>query len=67
MIKELGYDEDDLIDRQEVAVYQFDVAEDQRTVVTKLPCGDYGFETMTFYNTLKSLNEEINQIESTEE
>lgn len=59
MMKRLGYDEDDLLNRQQVAVYQFDVAEDQRTIVTKLPCGDYGFEAMTFYDTLKNMNEEI--------
>lgn len=67
MLEKLGYDESDLLNRQEVAVYQFDVAEDQRTVVTKLSCGDYGFEAMTFYDTLKNMNEEIDRIEGAEE
>ena len=38
----------------------------EKTQVSRLPCGDYGFEAITFYNTLKQLNDEINQMESEE-
>lgn len=61
------YEEDDLLKRDEVAVYQFDVKQNQKTQVTKLICGDYGFEAMTFYNTLEKLNQEICEIEDMEE
>lgn len=61
------YEEEDLLKRDEVAVYQFDVNQNQKTQVTKLICGDYGFEAMTFYNTLEKLNQEICEIEDMEE
>lgn len=61
------YEEEDLLKRDEVAVYQFDVKQNQKTQVTKLICGDYGFEAMTFYNTLEKLNQEICEIEDMEE
>lgn len=66
-LRMLGYDAEDLLSAEDVAVYQFDVNEEQRTIVTKLFCGEYGFEAMTFYNTLKKLNDEISHIESMEE
>lgn len=62
-----GYEEADLIKRQDTAVYQFDVIHNQKTRVTKLSCGEYGYEAMTFYNTLKELNNEIEAIEQMEE
>lgn len=57
------YDEIDLLSRDDICVYQFDVNEHQKTNVKRLPCGDYGFEVMTFYNTLQKMNLEIQQIE----
>lgn len=66
-LKNSEYDELDPVSRQDVAVYQFDIQENQKTQVTKLSCGDYGFEAMTFYKTLKKLNNQIEQIENTEE
>ncbi len=61
--KRLGYQETDLLHKEAVAVYQFDVQPDNKTMVTELSCGDYGFEAMTFYHTLKAMNEQINTIE----
>lgn len=61
--KKLGYEECDWIDKKKINVYQFNVDDKQETVVTKLPCGDFGFEAMTFYNTLEKLTEQINIIE----
>lgn len=61
------YEQKDLLKRDEVAVYQFDVKDNQKTQVTKLICGDYGFEAMTFYHTLERLNQEICEIENMEE
>lgn len=66
-LKNTEYDKDDLLERDEVGVYQFDVKENQKTQVTKLACGDYGFEAMTFYNTLEKLNQQICEIENMEE
>ena len=44
-------------------VYQFDVDDSQKTTVTKLSCGEYGFEAMTFYDTLEQLNRQTMIIE----
>lgn len=60
-----GYEEEDLLSRNDIRVYQFDVLDNQKTKVQKLPCGDYGFEAMTFYDTLQELNAEIDKIENT--
>lgn len=54
--EKLGYEECDWIDRERVNVYQFDANDSHTTTVKKLPCGDFGFEAMTFYDTLKELN-----------
>ncbi len=67
IMQQLQYEKEDLLQAEDVAVYQFDVKENQRTQVTELPCGDYGFEAMTFYKTLEKLNSQISQIESGEE
>ena len=61
------YGKEDFLNREMVSVYQFCVQPNQKTQVRKLPCGDYGFEAMTFYDTLKQLNEEIVQIEKEEQ
>ncbi len=61
--KETGYEKEDLISKGQVAVYQFEEQKSGKTRLTKLPCGDDGFEAMTFYNTLKKLNEQIDLIE----
>lgn len=61
--EKLGYEGIDWIDKSKVNVYQFDVDSNQKTAVKKLPCGDFGFEVMTFYNTLEELNRQIDLIE----
>lgn len=65
-LENLKYKEKELLSKDRVAVYQFDVQKNEKTQVNRLLCGDYGFEAMTFYNTLKQLNDEIYQIESEE-
>jgi len=66
-LEETGYDPEDLLSREQVAVYQFDEQENGKTHLTRLPCGDYGFEAITFYNTLKNLNRQIDFIEDDRE
>lgn len=66
LLKKSDYKQSDLLPRDHIKVYQFDVEQGRRTCVHKLPCGDYGFEVMTFYNTLKQLNDEIDWIENEE-
>ena len=61
------YQELDLLSRKDICVYQFDVDESQKSNVERLPCGEYGFEVMTFYNTLQKMNLEIQQIEKRHE
>ena len=38
------YDEIDLLSRDDICAYQFDVNEHQKTNVKRLPCGDYGLK-----------------------
>ncbi|MDE7422571.1 MAG: ATP-binding protein [Lachnospiraceae bacterium] len=58
-----GYEEIDLINEEKVKIYQFNTTEENQTEIQKIICSDYGFETMTFYNTLKQLSNEIDEIE----
>ncbi|MCC8047411.1 MAG: ATP-binding protein [Clostridiales bacterium] len=63
-----GYAEEDLLNRENTAVYQFDAdARSGQSTVTKLKCGDYGYELPTFYETLKRMNRQIDDIEGLEE
>lgn len=66
-LNKMGYERQDLISREEVAVYQFDVQNRKYTKITRVLCGDYGFEAMTFYHTLEKLNHQINRIDEMEE
>lgn len=59
----LGYQEEDSLSEENVAVYQFNAGTNRGTIVKRLPCGDYGFETTTFYGTLKKLNDQVDEIE----
>jgi len=59
----LGYQEEDSLSEEDVAMYQFDAGTNRGTIVNRLPCGDYGFETTTFYRTLKMLNDQVDEIE----
>lgn len=61
--KKLGYEECDWIDQEKINVYQFDADDSHGTVVRKLSCGDYGFEAMTFYDTMEALNRQTMMIE----
>lgn len=67
LLKHMGYENQDLISKDQVAVYQFDVKDNQRTEITRVLCGDYGFEAMTFYHTLQKLNDQISRIDEMEE
>lgn len=62
-LEKMWYEPEDLLSREQVAVYQFDEQKNGQTRLTKLPCGDYGFEAVTFYNTLRDLNKQIDFIE----
>lgn len=63
-LQEYGYVREDLLSRNQIQVYQFDAGNCRKTKITKLPCGDYGFEAMTFYKTLQKLTDEIGRIEN---
>ncbi len=63
-LKQYNYTKEDLLQRDIVELYQFDVQENEKTKVTRIPCGDYGFEAITFYNTLKNINDQIDEIEN---
>ena len=63
-LKQYNYTKEDLLQRDIVGLYQFDVQENGKTKVTRIPCGDYGFEAITFYNILKNINDQIDEIEN---
>ncbi len=52
LMKEYGYDEDDLIGRDDVRVYEFN-EKNGVTTVTQAELGEYGFKTPTFNNMLR--------------
>lgn len=55
---ELGYTEEDMILEDDIEMYQFDVnQENQRTTVTKLEKGPYGFIVPSFNTALRNLLE----------
>ena len=56
-----------MLSKEQIAVYQFEEGKDGKTRLTRLLCGDDGFEAMTFYQTLKKINEQIDFIEEERE
>ncbi len=65
--QQTGYEKEDLLSKEQIAVYQFEEGKDGKTRLTRLLCGDDGFEAMTFYQTLKKINEQIDFIEEERE
>lgn len=61
--KRFGFDKDDLIPVDKIAMYQFDVQSNGKTVVKALKCGVYGFEVPTFYDPLETLLEQTQATE----
>ena len=60
LMNKYGYDEDDLISKDKVRMYQFDInKKDGFTKVTKLKSSEYGFEVPTFNKILKKISDEI--------
>ena len=47
LMKKYNYEEQDIITSNKVAMYQFDV-HNHKTSISKLECGNYGFEAETF-------------------
>lgn len=63
IMKDLGYDMDDLLDSDDVSVYQFSKnPETGRTRIEKLNVGKYGFELPTFINALDKLYDHSTRI-----
>jgi predicted ATPase len=66
MMLKLGYDENDLLNSENVRVYQFD-AKEGRTTVTKIECDeDRGFAAPTFIDALGGILDETIEVESEE-
>ena len=66
LMKSMNYDKEDLLASDQIRVYQFDVNESQHTKIHQIECGEYGFEVMTFYQTLRQMTEEIDMLEEDE-
>lgn len=67
ILKDLEYEKEDLVSRDDVAVYQFEIQKSGKTEVKKLPCGDFGFEAMTFFDTLDKMNRQFQNVDHWEE
>lgn len=62
LLNQLGYDKEDIINPEEVRVYQF-TAEKDKTIIEKLPCQSYGIEAPTFQITLRKMLSQLEIIE----
>ncbi|MBR1743350.1 MAG: AAA family ATPase [Lachnospiraceae bacterium] len=62
-LPETKYTKEDFIQRNQVAVYEFQTGADGRTEIIPVPCNKSGFAVDTFYQALKKLSEEIDIIE----
>lgn len=63
IMDDLGYDMDDILDSDDVSVYQFSKnPETGRTRIQKLNVGKYGFELPTFINALDKLYDHSSKI-----
>lgn len=65
LLNQLGYDKEDIINPEEVRVYQF-TAEKDKTIIEKLPCQSYGIEAPTFQITLRKMLSQLEIIEGEE-
>lgn len=65
LLNQFGYDEEDMINPEEVRVYQFTAKKDE-TVIEKLPCRSYGIEAPTFQRTLREMLSQLEMIEGEE-
>ena len=67
LMKKYGYLKEDLLNPSEIGMYQFTVDHDtQKTTVTPLVPGEYGFSVPTFSKTFNDLISEIADIEDEE-
>ena len=56
---EYSYKDEDIVDINDVRMYQFSINEKQRTVIEKLESNENGFIVPTFNNALKSIVDEV--------
>ena len=61
-MNEYRYTEKDLITSDKIKMYQLDVI-DHKTTITKLECGEFGFEVPTFNKMLEDLLEQSRSFE----
>lgn len=59
LLIDYNYDEDDIIEPEDIAMYQFDVHEGNKTNITPLEYNKYGFIIPTFNDTLKNMIDEV--------
>lgn len=59
LMKEYGYQKDDLLDVKDVSMYQFTELEHGMSKLEKLRCTQYGFVIPTFNNALGQIVEEV--------
>ena len=63
LMQELGYEEDDLLNVENVSVYQFSkIPATGLTEIRELKAGPYGFELPTFVNSLDQIYEHSRRI-----
>lgn len=66
LMEKYGYTGDDLLNDNDIAVYQFRVTDDEKTEVKKLELTPYGFAVPTFNETLMDLLQETKAFEEDE-
>ena len=58
LMQTFGYSKDDLLNADDVRMYQFD-SESENTRITQLERGEYGFVVPTFNDTLQKMLDEV--------
>ena len=62
LFKKYSYDKDDIIDKDKIRIYQFDVESNNKTVVNRLNCTKYGCEMPTFVDFINDMSSEIEDL-----
>ena len=66
LMQEYGYQEEDLLDADDIEMYQFGIGGSGRTVLEKLNRTPYGFEVPTFNSVLAETIQEVRAFQEEE-
>lgn len=63
LMQKYSYTDDDLLNSDDVNIYQFDINGNHKTNITKLECGEFGFKAPTFNSMLIELLDQSRDFE----